>query len=73
MEKLKSEIRAFFDLPLEEKKKLEQEKGSLEGYGHDIVFKEDQKLLWSDLFSVTTLPLYLKNPHLLPNLPISLR
>lgn len=73
MEKLKSEIRAFFDLPLEEKKKFEQQKGSIEGFGQDVVFSEDQKLDWNDLFYVVTLPLYLRKPHLLPNLPLSLR
>lgn len=73
LEKVKSEIQAFFNLPLEEKKKYEQQKGSIEGFGQDVVFSEGQKLNWNDLFYVVTLPLYLRKPYLLPNLPISLR
>ncbi|PHT36645.1 Protein SRG1 [Capsicum baccatum] len=73
MEKLKSEIQAFFDLPLEEKKKFEQQEGSIEGFGHDFVFSEEQKLDWIDLFYITTLPVYLRQPHLFPRLPLSLR
>ncbi|XP_015167926.1 thebaine 6-O-demethylase-like [Solanum tuberosum] len=44
MEKVKSEIRAFFDLPMEEKKKFEQEDGDVEGYGQAFVVSEEQKL-----------------------------
>ncbi|XP_047261774.1 protein SRG1-like, partial [Capsicum annuum] len=55
MEKVKSEIQAFFDLPLEEKKKFEQQEGSIEGFGHDFVFSEEQKLDWIDLFYMDTL------------------
>ncbi|XP_055807991.1 protein SRG1-like [Solanum dulcamara] len=73
MEKLKSEIRAFFDLPLEEKKKFEHQKGNIEGFGHDMVFSEEQKLVWSDLFYMTTLPVSLRKPYLFPKLPASLR
>ncbi|PHT71030.1 hypothetical protein T459_26134 [Capsicum annuum] len=41
MEKVKSEIQAFFDLPLEEKK-FEQQEGRIEGFAHDLVFSEEQ-------------------------------
>ncbi|XP_016435554.2 protein SRG1-like [Nicotiana tabacum] len=73
VENVKSEIRAFFDLPLEEKKKFEQEEGDVEGYGQAFVFSEEQKLDWADLFYMTTLPTHLRKPHLFPKLPISLR
>lgn len=73
MEKVKSEIQAFFDLPLEEKKKFEQQEGSIEGFGQDIVFSEEQKLDWTDIFYMTTLPASLRKPHLFPKLPVSLR
>ncbi|PHT36643.1 hypothetical protein CQW23_24343 [Capsicum baccatum] len=72
MEKVKSEIQAFFDLPLEEKK-FEQQEGNIEGFGQDIVFSEEQKLDWSDLFYITTLPANMRQPHLFPKLPVSLR
>ncbi|KAM3288228.1 protein SRG1 [Capsicum chacoense] len=73
MEKVKSEIQAFFDLPLEKKKKFEQQEGNIEGFGQDIVFSEEQKLDWSDLFYITTLPANMRQPHLFPKLPVSLR
>ncbi|WMV15700.1 hypothetical protein MTR67_009085 [Solanum verrucosum] len=43
VEKVKSEIQAFFNLPMEEKKKFEQQEGDVEGYGQDVVFTEEQK------------------------------
>ncbi|XP_019251438.1 PREDICTED: thebaine 6-O-demethylase-like [Nicotiana attenuata] len=73
VEEVKSEIRAFFDLPLEEKKKFEQVEGDVEGYGQNFVFSEEQKLDWADMFYMTTLPTHLRKPHLFPKLPLSLR
>ncbi|XP_060191258.1 oxoglutarate-dependent flavonoid 7-O-demethylase 1-like [Lycium barbarum] len=72
VEKVKSEIQAFFDLPLEEKKKFEQQ-GDIEGFGQAFVFSEEQKLDWGDLFYMITLPTNLRKPHLFPKLPVSLR
>ncbi|XP_059289677.1 protein SRG1-like [Lycium ferocissimum] len=72
VEKVKSEIRAFFDLPMEEKKKFEQQ-GDIEGFGQAFVFSEEQKLDWGDLFYMITLPTNLRKPHLFPKLPVSLR
>lgn len=73
MEKVKSEIRAFFNLPMEEKKKFEQEEGDLEGYGQAFVVSEEQKLDWADILYMITLPPHLRKPHLFPKLPDSLR
>ncbi|WMV15704.1 hypothetical protein MTR67_009089 [Solanum verrucosum] len=73
MKKVKSEIRAFFDLPMEEKKKFEQEEGDLEGYGQAFVVSEEQKLDWADILYMITLPTHLRKPHLFPKLPVSLR
>ncbi|KAL3376966.1 hypothetical protein AABB24_003407 [Solanum stoloniferum] len=73
MKKVKSEIRAFFDLPMEEKKKFEQEEGDLEGYGQAFVVSEEQKLDWADILYMITLPTHLRKPHLFPKLPASLR
>ncbi|XP_055803660.1 uncharacterized protein LOC129872804 [Solanum dulcamara] len=73
MEKVKSETRAFFDLPMEEKKKFEQEEGDLEGYGQAFVVSEEQKLDWADILYMITLPTHLRKPHLFPKLPPSLR
>ncbi|KAK4710901.1 hypothetical protein R3W88_005414 [Solanum pinnatisectum] len=73
MKKVKSEIKAFFDLPMEEKKKFEQEEGDLEGYGQAFVVSEEQKLDWGDILYMITLPTHLRKPHLFPKLPVSLR
>ncbi|KAK9079886.1 hypothetical protein SSX86_001559 [Deinandra increscens subsp. villosa] len=73
MEKIKEETKEFFKLPLEEKNKYRQKPGDVEGFGQAFVVSEDQKLDWSDLFSVVTLPYYLRKPHLLPKLSHSFR
>ena len=73
MKKVKSEIRAFFDLPMEEKTKFEQEEGDLEGYGQAFVVSEEQKLDWADILYMITLPTHLRKPHLFPKLPASFR
>ena len=73
MEKVKLEIGEFFKLPMEEKKKLGQEPGDTEGYGQAFVVSEEQKLDWSDLFYMITLPTHLRKPHLFPKLPLPFR
>ncbi|KAK3206640.1 hypothetical protein Dsin_020686 [Dipteronia sinensis] len=73
VEKFKSEIEDFFKLPIEEKNKYSQLPGDIEGYGHNFVVSEEQKLDWGDMFHLTTLPTHLRKPHLLPNLPLSFR
>ncbi|KAI3824387.1 hypothetical protein L1987_05845 [Smallanthus sonchifolius] len=68
LEKLKEETQEFFKLPLEEKMKYAQKPGDAEGFGQAFVVSEDQKLDWSDMFSIITLPSDLRKPHLLPKL-----
>ncbi|KAJ0082559.1 hypothetical protein Patl1_11785 [Pistacia atlantica] len=48
LEKLKAETEEFFNLPMEEKKKLWKEPGEIEGFGEAFVVSEEQKLNWSD-------------------------
>ncbi|KAK4710900.1 hypothetical protein R3W88_005413 [Solanum pinnatisectum] len=72
MEKVKSEIQAFFDLPMEEKKKFEQQ-GDVEGYGQAFAVSEEQMLDWGDMLYMITLPTHLRKPHLFRKLPVSLR
>ncbi|KAI7748146.1 hypothetical protein M8C21_012909 [Ambrosia artemisiifolia] len=69
LEKLKEETKEFFKLPLEEKMKYAQKAGDAEGFGQAFVMSEEQKLDWCDMFRMTTLPLDLIKPHLLPKLP----
>ncbi|XP_059624006.1 protein SRG1-like [Cornus florida] len=73
VEKLKVEVQQFFNLPIEEKKKLWQKPGEVEGFGQAFVVSEQQKLDWGDLFFLTTLPTHLRKPHLFPKLPLPLR
>ncbi|KAJ0728158.1 putative codeine 3-O-demethylase [Helianthus annuus] len=68
LEKLKKETQEFFNLPLEEKQKYGQTAEDLEGFGQAFVVSEEQKLDWSDMFSIVTLPSHLRKPHLIPKL-----
>ncbi|KAJ0020747.1 hypothetical protein Pint_31371 [Pistacia integerrima] len=73
LEKFKLEIENFFKLPYEEKKQLWPEPDNHEGFGQLFVVSEDQKLDWSDMFYITTLPLNLRNTQLFNKLPPNLR
>lgn len=73
LEDFKSEIVNFFKQPLEEKKMLWQQPENHEGFGQLFVVSEEQKLDWSDMFYITTLPNSLRNIHLFENLPTRLR
>ncbi|XP_031132287.1 protein SRG1-like [Ipomoea triloba] len=73
VEKVKSDTKDFFHLPMEEKKKFWQEPGDLQGFGHAFVISEEQKLDWSDMFYIMTLPTYLRKSDLFPNLPLPFR
>ncbi|RZC49474.1 hypothetical protein C5167_017907 [Papaver somniferum] len=73
VEKVKSEIEGFFNLPMDEKKKFWQVEGDLEGFGQAFVHSEGQKLDWADMFFVFTLPHYMRKPRLFPELLLPLR
>ncbi|GMN43406.1 hypothetical protein TIFTF001_012607 [Ficus carica] len=73
LEKFRTEIVNLFKLPFEEKKKLWQKPDNHEGFGQLFVVSEDQKLDWSDMFYVTTLPLNLRKSPLFEKLPTDLR
>ncbi|MCE0480777.1 hypothetical protein HAX54_037885 [Datura stramonium] len=45
---------------------LKQADGDMDGYGQAFVVSEDQKLDWGDMFYLTTLPPYLRKPHIFP-------
>ncbi|KAF3442331.1 hypothetical protein FNV43_RR16247 [Rhamnella rubrinervis] len=73
VEKTKTEIQNIFKLPLEEKKKFWQTPGDVEGFGQAFVVSEEQKLDWNDMMVMTTLPVHMRKPHLLPKLPSTFR
>ncbi|WMV15695.1 hypothetical protein MTR67_009080 [Solanum verrucosum] len=73
MEDFKREVIELFRLPMEEKKKLWQQEDSFEGFGNAFVVSEEQKLDWSDMFAIMTLPPYIRKDDLFQNLPSKLR
>lgn len=73
VEKLKYEIQEFYKLPLEERLKYKVNEGDFEGYGQTIIHSEDQKVDWADRFYMIVNPINRRKPHLLPELPSSLR
>ncbi|CAA7060226.1 unnamed protein product [Microthlaspi erraticum] len=73
LDKFKSEIQDLFNLPMEEKKRLWQQPGDIEGFGQAFVVSEEQKLDWADTFFLTLQPETLRKPHVFPKLPLPLR
>ncbi|KAL6546440.1 hypothetical protein OROMI_022161 [Orobanche minor] len=73
LEKLKYEIQEFYKLPLEDRLRYRIRAGEVEGYGQKIVVSEDQKVDWADRFYMITNPIHRRKPHLMPQLPSSLR
>lgn len=73
LEEFKSEVFKFLKLPMEEKKKLWQQPDNHEGFGQLFVVSEEQKLDWSDMFYITTLPSCLRRTQLFELLPPNLR
>ncbi|XVE51536.1 hypothetical protein DITRI_Ditri02bG0049800 [Diplodiscus trichospermus] len=73
LEEMKLEIGNFFNLPREEKKLLWQKPDNHEGFGQLFVVSEEQKLDWSDMFYITTLPNDLRKADLFKKLPPKLR
>ncbi|CAL9226787.1 unnamed protein product [Arabidopsis halleri] len=73
LDKFKTAIQDFFNLSMEEKKKLWQQPGDIEGFGQAFVVSEEQKLDWADVFFLTMQPVRLRKPHLFPKLPLPLR
>ena len=73
VENMKTGAKKLFELPIEEKKKLWQREGDLEGFGQAFVLSDQQKLEWADAFLLTTLPSHLRKPHLFNQIPHPLR
>lgn len=54
---MKAAAAAFFELPPEEKKMYSMASNDLQGYGQAYVVSEQQKLDWSDILFLMTLPI----------------
>ncbi|RVW47417.1 Protein SRG1 [Vitis vinifera] len=73
LEEFKGEVQDFFLLPLEEKKKLWQQPDNHQGFGQLFVVSEEQRLDWSDVFYLTTLPSNIRKSDIFQKLPQKLR
>ena len=73
LDEFRKEIERFFKLPYEEKKKLWQQPNDLEGFGQLFVVSDEQKLDWSDMFFIATLPHNTRKGDLFDKLPSKLR
>ncbi|EOY18069.1 Oxoglutarate/iron-dependent dioxygenase - like 10 [Theobroma cacao] len=61
LHKMKTAVAAFFELPLQEKKKYAMAANDLQGYGQAYVVSEEQKLDWNDIIFLITLPTEKRN------------
>ncbi|XP_059289659.1 protein SRG1-like [Lycium ferocissimum] len=73
LEDFKREVIEFFGLPMEEEKKLWQKEDDFEGFRQAFVVSEEQKLDWSDMFAIATLPPHIRKVDLFRKLPSKLR
>ncbi|KAK2376029.1 hypothetical protein P8452_48154 [Trifolium repens] len=73
VENMKIGVDQFFNLPIEEKKKLWQTPDDMQGFGQLFVVSDEQKLEWADLFYINTFPLYSRHPHLIPAISLPFR
>jgi hypothetical protein len=73
MENMKKCVKSLFELSMEEKKKLWQIEGDLEGFGQAFVYSEKQKLDWADAFFLNTLPPHIRKPHIYNQIPQTFR
>lgn len=70
LHKMKEAVAAFFELPVEEKKKYAMPANDLHGYGQAYVVSDEQKLDWCDILLLMTLPSEARNYKFWPkNLP----
>ncbi|KAJ4832900.1 hypothetical protein Tsubulata_044523 [Turnera subulata] len=73
LDQVRSLTKQFFALPMEEKQKYCREVGSMEGYGTDIVFSEDQILDWTDRLYLKLSPKDQRQLKLWPETPVDFR
>ncbi|KAI7743140.1 hypothetical protein M8C21_010038 [Ambrosia artemisiifolia] len=73
LEDFKREVLNMFKLPMEDKLKLWQVEDNHEGFGQLFVVSKEQKLDWSDMFYITTLPHNIRQSQLFQKLPLILR
>jgi hypothetical protein len=70
---MKRDTKTLFELSNEEKKKLWQREGEIEGFGQAFILSEEQKLEWADTFFLTTLPPHSRKPLIYNQIPQTFR
>ncbi|KAK2437837.1 protein SRG1 [Trifolium repens] len=73
VENMKTDTKTLFELSKEEKNKLWQREGEIEGFGQAFILSEKQKLEWADTFFLNTLPSHLRNTYLFNQIPQTFR
>ncbi|RDX64849.1 Protein SRG1, partial [Mucuna pruriens] len=73
VEDVKTDAQELFNLSMEEKKKLWQKPGDMEGFGQMIDVPKEEPSDWVDGFYISTLPSHSRKPNLFPNLPLPFR
>ncbi|KAI3803051.1 hypothetical protein L1987_31199 [Smallanthus sonchifolius] len=73
LDNLRQVFRQFFELPLEEKRKYFRETGSVEGYGNDMTYSENQVQDWCDRLFLRILPEDQRKLRFWPENPSNLR
>ncbi|KAI3790322.1 hypothetical protein L2E82_03281 [Cichorium intybus] len=73
LDNVRQVIKQFFDLPLKEKQKYFRETGSVEGYGNDMTYSENQSQDWCDRLFLRILPEDQRKLRFWPENPSNLR
>ena len=73
LKNMSNEVKGFFELPFEEKRRYAQKPGSLQGYGQAFVTSEEQTLDWNDMIFLKTLPIQNRKLDLWPKNPPKFR
>ncbi|XP_078151718.1 2-oxoglutarate-dependent dioxygenase 11-like [Carex rostrata] len=73
LERVKADITAFFNLPLEQKEAVAIANNGIDGFGHHFVVSNEQKLDWADMLFLTTQPVSERNLRFWPTNPPTFR
>ncbi|XP_020587314.1 S-norcoclaurine synthase 1-like [Phalaenopsis equestris] len=73
IERMKDDIKKFFELPLREKEEIKQLPGHIEGYGQMFVHSEEQILDWGDVLVLIIQPSQNRNMRFWPTNPSTFR
>ncbi|KAK9060696.1 hypothetical protein SSX86_021402 [Deinandra increscens subsp. villosa] len=73
LDNIRQVIKQFFELPLEEKRNYFRETGSVEGYGNDMTYSENQVQDWCDRLFLRILPEDQRKLRFWPKNPLNLR